>query len=139
VPGLRRDGHEGPLAQAEKIVSTHQAQEALGIDAETFLAELHADSSVSVETILERNALDGIAHNRLFLAWSRSTPVAVVAGAAEPSQRTQPRHAEFALRQRLRHRFDDGVEVLDPRPSVVARPASTCRKACRKKSSSTCC
>ena len=46
---------------------------------------------------------------------------------------------KLALRQGGRHRLDDRVDRDAPDPALRRRVPSTCRKACRKKSSSTCC
>src|SRR5204862_3108297 len=69
----------------------------------------------------------------------RRRPCTVVAGSTEAGQRTHPFNCEFALRLAGRHRFDDAVDRSAPSPSLGRRATLTCRKACRKKSSSTCC
>src|SRR6266403_1359127 len=47
--------------------------------------------------------------------------------------------SDLALRQGGRHRLDDFVDPVTPGPALGRRAPLTCRKACRKKSSSTCC
>src|SRR6266403_6262849 len=67
----------------------------------------------------------------------------VVPRPADASERAHPRNREFALRQggrhQRRHRLDDPVDPVTPGPALGRRAPLTCRKACRKKSSSTCC
>src|SRR5712671_5328885 len=87
----------------------------------------------------QRQALDGVAHPSLFLARRRGGPMAVVPGPAHAGERAHPLNREFALRQGGRHRLDDLVDPVTPGPTLGRRARFTCRKACRKKSSSTCC
>jgi hypothetical protein len=47
--------------------------------------------------------------------------------------RRRPLSERAALRHAPCHRFDDGVDGFAPDPSIGRRFASTCRKACRKK------
>src|SRR5882757_7761772 len=87
----------------------------------------------------ERHTLDRVTHAGLFRERGRRRPTAVVAGATDAGQRAHPLDRKLALRQRDRHRLDDRVDRVTPVPSLGRRAPLTCRKACRKKSSSTCC
>src|SRR5258708_15365887 len=65
----------------------------------------------------------------------------VVAGATDTGEPAHTLDREHALRTgcRLHHRLDDFVDFVAPVPSLGWRSPFTCRKACRKKSRSTCC
>src|SRR5215467_14014992 len=65
--------------------------------------------------------------------------MAVVPGPAHASERAHSRNREFALRQGGCHRLDDLVDPVTPGAALGRRAPLTCRKACLKKSSSTCC
>jgi hypothetical protein len=76
---------------------------------------------------------------RLFLAGRRSLPMSIVAGPAYAGELAHAFDSDLALRPRRCHRLDDFVDAVPPGAPLRRRCSLTCRKACRKKSSSTCC
>src|SRR6266481_1572307 len=106
---------------------------------QAFATQLRRDPAIAVVRMGQRQALDGVAHPGLFLARRRGGPMAVVPGPAHARERAHPFDREFALRQGTSHRLDDFVDPVTPGPALGRRAPLTCRKACRKKSSSTCC
>src|SRR5712671_1537510 len=139
MAGVGRHRHEGSFPQAQQIVLAHQAQHPLVVHGKALATQLRRDPAVPIVRMLQCQALDGVAYPRLFLARRRGTPVAVVPGPAHTGERAHPLDREFALRQGGRHRLDDFVDPVTPGPALGRRAPLTCRKACRKKSSSTCC
>ena len=88
VARVGRHRHERPLAQAQQIVLPHQPQNAFVVDHKPVTAKLRCDPPISVVTIRERHTLDRVANRRLLLARCRGLPAAVIAGAADPRQRS---------------------------------------------------
>src|SRR6476660_7652438 len=93
-------------------------------------AQTPADAPVAVVPVLQRQALDGIAHHSLLPARCRSLEVAVVAGPADAGQQAHSLDARHALRAGRRQRRDGRVDDLAPDPSLGWRPSLMVRKAC---------
>ena len=134
-----RHRHEGAPPQTQQIVPAHQAQHPLVVHRKALATQQRGDPAVPIVRMPQCQTLDRITHRGLFLARCRRAPMAVVPGPAHAGQRAHPLNREFALRQGGRHRLDDFVDPVTPGPALGRRAPLTCRKACRKKSSSTCC
>src|SRR5438874_11678603 len=141
VPRVRRQRHEGPPAQTQQVVLAHQAQHALVVDDQAFIAKLPSDVPVAAvfPAVPQPRPRDGVGPRGIVLARRAGLPEAVMAGSADPRQPAEALDRDRALRQGARHRLDDFVDRAPPGAPLGRRVSFTCRKARRKKSRSTCC
>jgi hypothetical protein len=130
VLGQGRHRHKRLLPHAQEIVLAHDVQHPLVVDHQPFVTQMPGDPAVAIVAVVQRHALDGIAHDRLFLTRCRNLKLAVVAGPADASQCAHPLDAQHALRTGCRHCRDRRVDVVTPGPSFDRRLSLTCRKAC---------
>ena len=138
MPAVRRRRTERRLAQAQQIVRPPQPLHTLVVHHPPLLAQPRRDGAVTLARMGDRQTLQRVAQRRLFLPRTRCLPVPVI---TSPAHTSQPAVSldPHRIALLLRHRVDHRVDVVPPGPPFIRRLASTCRKAARKKSRSTCC
>ena len=129
----RRD-EEGLAAQGQQIVLAHKPQDFLGIHGLAPPAQARRHPPVAIVFVLEADHLDGVGKRMVQSAGRGAAEVPVVARTRHAREPAQALRVEDGMGRR--HAFDDREDAGRGLP--CAGVPSKARKACRKKSSSSC-
>ena len=121
----------------KQIVLSHQPQHPLVIHHPTFAFQQPRDPTVAVIPIFQRQPLDSITHRHVFFSGFSSLPSTVITRTADSGQLTHLEDVHAALHLLLL--FDYFEDAAPPLSFFLRLDASTRRKACSKKSISSCC